>query len=63
MSHRCPFLDWDTLPLALPDVSAVQPAPARRAARLVSRGVVEIVKGGRVVDPSTTRGPIRIRRR
>lgn len=35
---------------------------ARRAARrLVDRGVVEITQGGRVVDPSTARGPIRVR--
>lgn len=38
--------------------------PARRAARrLVARGEVEITQGGRVVDPSTARGAIRIRRR
>jgi len=37
--------------------------PARSAARrLVASGVVEITQGGRVVDPSTARGPIRIRR-
>ncbi len=37
--------------------------PARRAARrLVAAGEVEIVQGGRVVDPSTARGPVRIRR-
>jgi hypothetical protein len=37
--------------------------PARRAARrLVDRGEVEILQGGRVVDPSTAKGPIRIRR-
>lgn len=37
--------------------------PARRAARrLVDRGEVEITQGGRVVDPSHARGPIRIRR-
>lgn len=37
--------------------------PVRRAARrLVDAGEVEIVQGGRVVDPSTARGPIRIRR-
>lgn len=36
--------------------------PARRAARrLVARGEVEIVQAGRVVDPSTAKGPIRIR--
>ncbi len=37
--------------------------PARRAARrLVERGEVLITQGGRVVDPSRARGPIRIRR-
>ena len=37
--------------------------PVRRAARrLVAAGEVEIVQGGQVVDPSTARGPIRIRR-
>lgn len=37
--------------------------PARAAARrLVARGEVEITQGGRVVDPSTARGPIRVRR-
>lgn len=37
--------------------------PARRAARrLVAVGEVEITQQGRVVDPSTAKGPIRIRR-
>ncbi|MGB3764613.1 MAG: DUF2256 and DUF3253 domain-containing protein [Ornithinimicrobium sp.] len=37
--------------------------PARRAARrLVAAGEVEITQGGRVVDPSTARGAIRVRR-
>ncbi len=37
--------------------------PARRAARrLVAAGSLEITQGGRVVDPSTARGPIRLRR-
>lgn len=36
--------------------------PARRAARrLVADGVVVITQQGRVVDPSTAKGPIRIR--
>ncbi|MFM7141301.1 MAG: DUF3253 domain-containing protein [Alphaproteobacteria bacterium] len=36
--------------------------PAREAARrLVARGDVVIVQGGRPVDPSTAKGPIRIR--
>jgi len=38
--------------------------PARSAARrLVADGTVEITQGGHVVDPSTAKGPIRIRRR
>ena len=38
--------------------------PVREAARrLVARGEVEILQGGRVVDPSTARGPIRLRLR
>lgn len=37
--------------------------PARRAARrLVAAGEVEITQGGKVVDPSSFKGPIRIRR-
>jgi hypothetical protein len=37
--------------------------PARAAARrLTAAGAVEITQGGRVVDPSTARGPIRVRR-
>lgn len=36
--------------------------PARSAARrLVAAGEVEITQGGRVVDPSTAKGAIRIR--
>ena len=38
--------------------------PAREAAqRLVERGEVEVTQGGQVVDLTTARGPIRIRRR
>ena len=38
--------------------------PARAAARrLVAAGEVEITQGGAVVDPSTAKGPIRVRRR
>ena len=37
--------------------------PARRAARrLVASGAVQITQKGRVVDPSTASGPIRIRK-
>ena len=36
--------------------------PARRAARrLVAAGTVSITQGGKPVDPSTAKGPIRIR--
>lgn len=35
--------------------------PTREAARrLVARGLVAMTQGGRVVDPSTARGPIRL---
>ena len=38
--------------------------PARRAARrLVASGEIEITQRGQVVDPSTAKGPIRLRRR
>jgi hypothetical protein len=38
--------------------------PVRRAARrMVAAGEVEITQGGSVVDPSTAKGPIRIRRK
>ena len=37
--------------------------PARAAARrLVAQGLVEITQGGRVVDGSTAKGPVRVRR-
>jgi hypothetical protein len=37
--------------------------PARRAARrMVAAGEVEITQGGKVVDPSTAKGAIRVRR-
>ena len=36
--------------------------PARRAARrLVAAGAAEMVQGGRVVDPSTAKGAVRVR--
>jgi hypothetical protein len=38
--------------------------PARRAARrMVDAGEVDITQGGSVIDPTTIKGPIRIRRR
>lgn len=37
--------------------------PARMAARrLVARGEVQVTQGGRVVDPSTAKGAVRVRR-
>jgi DNA-binding FadR family transcriptional regulator len=33
------------------------------ARRLVAKGLIEITQGGHVVDGSTARGPIRLRRR
>ncbi|WP_309617408.1 DUF2256 and DUF3253 domain-containing protein [Salinibacterium sp.] len=37
--------------------------PSRRAARrMVARGELQITQGGSVVDPSTAKGPIRLRR-
>jgi len=41
-----------------------QREPARRAARrLVAAGTAEMVQQGRVVDPSTAKGPVRLRSR
>ncbi len=38
--------------------------PVRRAARrLVAAGSLDMLQRGRIVDPSTARGPIRLRRR
>lgn len=38
--------------------------PTRRAARrLEAKGMIDITQRGRVVDPSTAKGPIRLRRR
>jgi hypothetical protein len=38
--------------------------PARQAARrLAAAGQIEVLQGGRVVDPTTAKGPIRLRRR
>ena len=38
-------------------------ATRQAARRLVARGALDITQGGRVVDPSTARGPIRLRAR
>lgn len=47
----------------VPDAWRELMEPARRAARrLVARGEVQITQKGRVVDPSTAKGPIRVRR-
>ncbi|MBR22162.1 MAG: hypothetical protein CMF57_06955 [Leifsonia sp.] len=68
----CPSEAARAVAAASPDAPAAQPGtepwralmePARRAARrLVAAGEVEITQGGRVVDPSTAKGPIRVRR-
>lgn len=45
-----------------PDAAKALHEPARRAARrLVAAGVAEMVQGGRVVDPSTAKGGVRVR--
>ena len=47
-----------------PEVWRERMEDARRAARrLVATGEIEITQGGRVVDPSTAKGPVRLRRR
>ncbi len=38
-------------------------ASRQAARRLVDQNKIEITQGGRVVDPSTAKGPIRLRRR
>lgn len=44
------------------DDPASRAEPARRAARrLVAAGVAEMVQRGRIVDPSTARGPVQVR--
>lgn len=68
----CPSEAARAVAAASPDAPSADPAaepwralmePARRAARrLVAVGEVEITQGGRVVDPSTAKGPIRVRR-
>jgi len=45
-----------------PDYGREQMEEVRMAARrLVARGSIEITQGGNVVDPSTAKGPIRLR--
>jgi hypothetical protein len=41
---------------------ALMPAVTAAARRLAARGVLVVCQGGRVVDPSAVRGPIRLRR-
>ena len=58
-SSICPS---DVARAAAPDDWRPLMEPVRRAARrLVQRGEVEITQKGTVVDPSTVKGPIRIR--
>jgi hypothetical protein len=48
----------------IPRPAGVELEQVRRAARrLVAAGEVEVVQRGRVVDPSTAKGPFEIRRR
>lgn len=68
----CPSEAARAVATAGPDAPTAEPGaepwralmePARRAARrLVAAGEVEITQGGRAVDPSTAKGPIRVRR-
>lgn len=45
-----------------PDAWRERMEDARRAARrLVAAGLIEITQGGRVIDPSTAKGPVRLR--
>ncbi|QOD93591.1 DUF2256 and DUF3253 domain-containing protein [Chryseoglobus sp. 28M-23] len=67
----CPSEAARAVAASRPDAPTAEPGtepwralmePARRAARrLVAAGEVEITQGGRVVDPSTAKGPIRVR--
>lgn len=55
----------EPLRLLMPDEAEWRPLmeSARMAARrLVAAGQAEITQGGRVVDPSTAKGPIRVRK-
>ena len=56
-----------SLEVAIADLLDARPrdssiCPSEAARRLVQRGLVEITQGGKVVDPSRAKGPIRIRR-
>ncbi len=65
-AHANPNAQPDTCSNAPPDPQAWQPLmePARAAARrLVAAGRIVITQGGRIVDPSTAKGPIRLRLR
>ena len=45
------------------DWEGLMEAARRTARRLATKGLAEITQGGRVVDPSAFRGPIRVRLR
>ena len=56
----CP---WEAARVLNPEnPESVMEATRRAARRLAATGVVEITQGGKAVDPSRARGPIRIRR-
>ena len=44
------------------DWRPLMPAARAAAGRLAAAGEVEVTQGGAVVDPSTAKGPIRVRR-
>jgi hypothetical protein len=45
------------------DFRPLMPQVREAARRLVAKGLLDITQGGRVVDGSTARGPIRLRRK
>ncbi len=45
------------------DFRPLMPLVREAARRLVAKGLLDITQGGRVVDASTAKGPIRLRRR
>lgn len=51
----------EVLPLALKSDRAEMEEVRQAARRLVQEGRIEILQKGRVVDPSTARGPLRLR--
>jgi hypothetical protein len=46
---------------SMPHIAYARERVRRAARRLVSRGMIEVVDNGRVVDPSRARGPMHVR--